>query len=288
MSRGLAPCAALAAMGIFFLAAAAPVRAVSIYFGNIFPISTNELTGTLALDGSLTASGGIASIPIPHQTWPVNIAGDPAVSTQPQSSDTSGTVDLFGTSFTSLSSINVDLLNGPPVGFAMQTVELFGPINLEIDLSGSLTALTFEQTATSSISTFGGSGGFQLPGSITATISDLTVSTTLIQETLPDQTFSLPVTLAGTWKVTWLGNASRIDLDGNLVSLELPLSYLAALTNTVGVSATFDMSLLSTLKLDFDYYLSAYIPIAEPSSVVLLVVGLLITMPLIVRPRRKP
>ncbi|MGD9645794.1 MAG: hypothetical protein AB7U73_08785, partial [Pirellulales bacterium] len=242
---------------------------------------------TLALDGSLTASGGIASIPIPHQTWPVNIAGDPAVSTQPQSSDSSGTASPFGNNLISLSSINLDLLNGPPLDFAMQTVELLGPFSLGVDFSGTLTALTFEQTG--AYVGFGGPGNgvFQLPGTITAAISDLTV-TSLIQETLPDQTFSLPVTLAGTWKVTPQSGWRRVELIGNPVSLELPLSYLAALTNTVGISATFDMSLLSTLSLDFDYHLSALVLIAEPSSVVLLAVGLLATVPFALRRRRKP
>jgi len=230
---------------------------------------------------------------------PLSLAEGPVtVSSNP--TNTNGPVQwtLTDPNLRTLSDINnldVDLLNGQSAEIAISTVDIFTNStvalikDITIDVSGTLTGLTFDQTgSTITVPTGLGTGTFTTAGDLNGTLDLNAILLQLISQPVGVQSLSLPGTLTGTYNVTPIVGGRHIALDGN-INLELPLSLVSALATSISdvvqltISASVDLQASLTIAVGYHFETNV---VPEPGSFVLLGLGLAALVP-VFRYRRK-
>ncbi|MGE0538474.1 MAG: hypothetical protein AB7O68_26160 [Pirellulales bacterium] len=248
-----------------------------------------------SISGDVTIAAKVFSLlDVPEQTSPFTSFGWPTVNSHPQSLDSLGTGTLVGLELDEISLIHVDFLNGQAadLGFANVPLTTTESGFAFLDFDATLTALTFQQTGQST--TFediftSGTGTFELPGTLTATLSDIlgTIDGFSLLS-FADQVYELPVILAGEWHVQGTNFGPEFTLEG-IQSLDVPLALATTLLQSFpgNQSVAVSFSLLSTVSLDISYHLETVDILPEPGSVVLLLIGALALAPIAHRYRRR-
>lgn len=306
----LCACYVLSLVGLV-LAASAPARAVTYPIN--FTGTEQDFVTTIDLSGNLNAVGsGVAfstksgayepfllTAPFDH---PLSLFGPPLhLSTNPKTDPHGTTFDATPGSLIDMNGLDLDFLNGQTLDFALDTIKittnssdfLVNVLLNYLDLSGTLSQLRFDQTGAAAILGGGGSGTFSVLGDLGATVDNLLVSWAgLLYFPVDPQNISLPGAFTGTWKLVGPAINLKVSLDGSL-SIDVPLALISNLTTsitdilTLTISTTFDMA--ASLNVSFSYHLEDQLYfIPEPSSVVLLGIGLCAAVvPLARRLRRK-
>jgi len=306
----LRTCAALSLVGLA-LAVAAPARAVTVPIN--FTGTEQNFDATVDLSGNLYAVGTgnvfnavtktfqpfVLTPPFNH---PLSLAGGAITVSSDPITDPLGTLfDIAGGNLVSTTDLDVDFLNGQTVDFALDTlvlttnskVALLNVLLGQIDLSGTLSQLAFDQTGASIVLGGGGSGTFAADGNLLATISNLQlVLGGLLIIPVADQPISLPGSLSGAWTVSGPANNTKVTLDGTL-SINVPIALMSNLTTSITdilsltISTTLDLA--GSLTVNFNYHLEqSGLVVPEPSSIILLGLGLCAAMvPAVHRLRRR-
>ncbi|MGE0535288.1 MAG: PEP-CTERM sorting domain-containing protein [Pirellulales bacterium] len=252
--------------------------------------ATVDLTGNLFADGNgFSPKAFVFTPPLDH---PLSLVGGAVTVTSDPKTDPLGTVfDMTPGVLSNITDLDLDLLNGQSVDFAINSIAittnssniLLNVLLSQIDISGTITDLRFDQTGLATLLGGGGNGTFSVPGDLGATVSNLKI---LLAETLPfdvdPQSVSLPGELTGTWTMSGPPNNTKIELDGAL-NIVLPLSLISnlntAITEVVTISISSTLDLQASLSVSFAYHLEqSGIVIPEPSSIVLLGLGLCAAM----------
>jgi len=194
-----------------------------------------------------------------------------------------------------INNLDVDLLNGQSAEIAISTVDIFTNStvalikDITIDVSGTLTGLTFDQTgSTIAIPTGLGTGTFTTNGNLNGTLDLNAILLQLITQPVGVQSLSLPGALTGTYNVTPIVGGRHIALDGN-INLNLPLSLVSALATSISdvvqltISASVDLQASLTIAVGYHFETNV---VPEPGSFVLLGLGLAALVP-VIRYRRK-
>lgn len=290
----LRTCAALSLVGLA-LAVAAPARAVTVpidFTGTEQNFdATIDLTGNLYADGSGAVVNTKAKVEPFKFTAPFNhplslFGGAVAISSDPKT-DPLGTSMDFGppTQLVDINDLDVDFLNGQTSDFALDTIFITTNStvsllkSISIDVSGTLTGLRFDQTGASIVLGGPGSGTFAVDGELSANIDNLlAVVFGLLQVPVGTQSITLPGALTGNWTSTQVaGPLHKIELDG-VIDLNVPISLITNLTTAITdvlsltISSTIDLQ--ASLTVSVAYHLEDLYVIPEPSSIVLLGLGL--------------
>jgi uncharacterized membrane protein len=281
------------------LAVAAPARAVTV------PINfdgteqsfdaTIDLTGNLFADGSGAVVNTKAKIEPFKFTAPLNhplalFGGPVTISSDPKTDPLGTNMDFSsGTQLVDINDLDVDFLNGQTADFALDTIFLTTNStvsllkSISIDVSGTLTGLRFDQTGAAVVLGGPGSGTFAVNGDLSANIDNLlAVVFGLLQVPVGTQSITLPGALTGSWTSTQIaGPLHKIELDG-VIDLNVPISLLTNLTTSITdvlsltISSTVDLA--ASLTVSVAYNLEDTFVIPEPSSIVLLGLGLCAAM----------
>ncbi|MBX9792189.1 MAG: PEP-CTERM sorting domain-containing protein [Pirellulales bacterium] len=291
----------MAVVGVASLAllTALPVRAVTVPL--VFTGTQQNFNGSLGASGSLKISGTALFLTFPSQTIPFSLAGTPSVTSDPTSNNLPDTGDLVAPNTNNLVDINsldLDMLNGQTTNFKANTLNINAiPFPVTLDVSGTLSGLTFSQTGAATLATIlagpvNSNGTFSVDGNLTATLSNLQAvlgafGSPLYTLTIAPTNLTNSFPLSGTWKSTAIGFGQRkIELDGS-TTLSVPLSLVSTLVSTAS-TINLAIDLLSTINVAVGYHLET-ITVPEPGSIALLGVGLCAALGIvpIVRRRRK-
>jgi hypothetical protein len=265
---------------------------------------TVDLTGNVFGDGSGAVVNTKAKIEPFKFTPPLNhslsLFGGAITTSSDPKTDPLGTVfDMNATTLLDMNDLDLDLLNGQTVDFALDTIFITTNStvsllkSISIDVSGTLTGLRFDQTAPAIVAGGPGSGTFAVGGDLTATVDNLlAVVFGLLQVPVGTQQVTLPFVLTGNWTQTGPTNNVKIELDGGLAA-DIPITLMTNLTTAITdvlsltISSTIDLA--ASLTLAYNYYLEqSGIIIPEPSSIILLGLGLCAAMvPAVHRMRRR-
>jgi hypothetical protein len=309
----------LAALAVALLACVGTVNAAVVDCEVFFDGTEQDFAGSLTASGTLTSQGvgllfGSPFVLSPNpQTDPVGLNPDTiSISSDPMSltADQSGTPETtvigidtasFPGDVTDISDLNIDLLNGVTQTFALDTLNLelliFNvlPGNLDIDVSGRLKQLLFYQDPGAAVtvgdSTAGGAT-YAISG-IARAVIDATVAVlgkSLIVISLVDQTLDTPLVLTGTVTSSVVNTTDvAASFDGSaLIGAPLTLSTtLATALGSVGFTGTIDLA--SSINVGVSYHLECLCEgiIPEPSTIVLLGLGIVGCIPVIRRRLRK-
>ena len=290
----LRTCAALSLVGLA-LAVAAPARAVTV------PINftgteqnfdaTIDLTGNVFGDGKGSVVNTKKVIEPFKFTAPLNhplslYGGSPVlISSDPITSPAGTTFDMTPGQLVNMTDLDVDLLNGQTADFALDTIFITtnSTVSLlkaiSIDVSGTLTGMSFTQTGAATVLGGPGSGTFSVTGDLSANIDNLLATVFgLLFIPVGSQSVTLPGALTGTWTQSGPTNNTKIALDGT-VDLNIPISLITNLTTSITdvlsltISSTIDLQ--ASLTVSVAYHLEqSGIVIPEPSSIALLGIGL--------------
>lgn len=290
----LRTCAALSLVGLA-LAVAAPARAVSVpidFTGTEQNFdATIDLTGNLFADGSGAVVNTKAKVEPFKFTAPFNhpltlFGGAVVISADPKTDPLGTAFDFSGVNqLVDMADLDVDFLNGQTSDFALDTIFITTNStvsllkSISIDVSGTLTGLRFDQTGAATVLGGPGSGTFSVDGELSANIDNLlAVVFGLLQVPVGTQSITLPGSLTGTWTTTPLGGPNtKIALDG-VIDLNVPISLITNLTTAITdvlsltISSTIDLQ--ASLTVSVAYHLEDIVSIPEPSSIVLLGIGL--------------
>ena len=288
----LRTCAALSLVGLA-LAVAAPARAVTVpidFTGTEQNFdATIDLTGNLYADGSGAVVNTKAKVEPFKFTPPFNhplalYGGAVTLSSDPKTDPLGTTFDMSVNQLVDMTDLDVDFLNGQTSDFALDTIFITTNStvsllkSISIDVSGTLTGLRFDQTGAATVLGGPGSGTFSVDGNLSANIDNLlAVVFGLLQVPVGTQSISLPGSLTGSWTTTGPPNATKIALDG-VIDLNVPISLITNLTTAITdvlsltISSTIDLQ--ASLTVSVAYHLEDIVSIPEPSSIVLLGIGL--------------
>lgn len=288
----LRTCAALSLVGLA-LAVAAPARAVTVpidFTGTEQNFdATIDLTGNLYADGSGAVVNTKAKVEPFKFTAPFNhplslFGGAVVISADPKTDPLGTTFDMQVDQLVDMTDLDVDFLNGQTSDFALDTIFITTNStvsllkSISIDVSGTLTGLRFDQTGAAVVLGGPGSGTFAVAGDLSANIDNLlAVVFGLLQVPVGTQSITLPGSLTGTWTTTGPPNATKIALDG-VIDLNVPISLITNLTTAITdvlsltISSTIDLQ--ASLTVSVAYHLEDIVSIPEPSSIVLLGIGL--------------
>ncbi|MGE0538112.1 MAG: PEP-CTERM sorting domain-containing protein [Pirellulales bacterium] len=281
-------CAALSLVGLA-LAVAAPARAVTVPIN--FTGTEQDFDGTVDLTGNLNAVGsGVVfgqNFTITQNNYPLSLVGGAVtVSTDPITDPPGTTFDAIVGDLLDMNDLDLDLLNGQTSNFNITPITILtnnALVNLilanGVKVGGTLTDLRFDQTGLATVLGGAGSGTFSVAGDLSATVDNLLADIAGIQTVAVAATsVSLPYLLTGTWTMSGPALATKIELDGS-ANLSVPVSLLTALATDVGVAAlTASIDLAASLTVAFNYHLEDVVAIPEPSSIVLLALGLCAAM----------
>jgi len=275
---------------------------------SVAPDDDDTFHADVDLTGNLTATGGgaaynatakaiqpfVVTAPTVH---PLSFTGGPqSVDSNPTGQGDFTLTDPNLHTLVDIQNLDVDLLNGQSVPFAIDTVDIFtnskiGLLkDITIDVSATLSKLTFDQTGSSVLTPTGvGTGTFVVNGDLNGTASDLNaIVLQLLSLPLDPQDLTLPGALAGTYTITSVPGGRKISLDGS-INLQLPLTLNTQLSTSnsdvvpLTISTTVDLAASLTIAVGF--HLSTVVA-PEPGSFVLLGIGLAALVP-IIRHRRK-
>lgn len=163
--------------------------------------------------------------------------------------------------------------------------------DLSVYLRGFVTEFKFEQTSSSEVSGTAFAGTFVVPGSFTAS-NDFDIkfkqdhSSPIIHHEI-----SVPTTLNGSWTSTSLGNGYQwVLLEGSL-NLDLPIfptvAFASSFTDLMhGLSISSTLDFVGSLAMNLSYQSGFLLQIPEPSSIVLLGIGLAAVVGVAVQRRR--
>ena len=302
--RGLAPLLA----GLFFswlgtacLGTAARAAFVPVdFFG-----PAQDFSATATLNGNFVATGSGATKNIfnqisafaftPPLSHPLSLNPSPVlIATEPLTFPFGTIFELVGLDLLDMQKVNVDFLNGGKAPISLDTINIttnssIGLLqNLSIDISGTLSNLTFTQTGTPTITGSGGSGTFSVPGDIGLTLSDAQVNLLgFLPLPIPDISGSFSQALTGTWTLSGNNSNLKVALDG-AYSIASPLALQTAfgfsaevpiLLPGLTISSTLDLA--ASLNLALSYHLEQTgLSVPEPGAVVLLGIGLLCGCPM--------
>jgi len=292
----LRTCAALSLVGLA-LAVAAPARAVTVPIN--FTGTEQNFDATIDLTGNLFAAGSGAVVNTKNKVepfkftapfnHPLTLFGGPiAISSDPKTDPLGTTFDISPAGqLVSTTDLDVDFLNGQTADFALDT--LFLTTNstvsllksISIDVSGTLTGLSFDQTGASVVVGGPTSGTFAVDGNLNANIDNLlAVVFGLLQVPVGTQSISLPGALTGSWATSGPANNTKITLDG-VIDLNVPISLLTnlttSLTDVLSLTISSTVDLAGSLTVSVAYHLEQSginLVIPEPSSIVLLGLGI--------------
>lgn len=287
----------LAAIVIQAGAASSRAALVNVNFSG----PSQAFVGVTSEFGSLTASGTGQAFnaktskvepfaltpPLTHVLTPA--AGFSPVSTDP-ASIVPAVFDVTPTAINDIKGLNVDLLTGAssPVVFDTINITTTSAIpllkNFTLDISASLSALSFNQTGAATLTPQGPNfGTFSIPGDYYSHLSDyFTTYFGLLPFQLPDifETTSLPLT--GIYTITGPPNAAKITLDGTIglailvtdgggnlnADIDSPISL------TVNASVDAAVSILVNVGYHFE---QDQLVVPEPGSISLMALGLSLT-----------
>ncbi len=304
-------CAALSLVGLA-LAVAAPARAVTVPINFTGPAQdfdlTVDLTGNIFANGSGAVLNTKAKIEPFKFTAPLNhslslFGGAITTSSDPKTDPLGTQFDFVNNSpqLVNMTDLDLDLLNGQTVDFALDTIFLTTNStvsllkSISIDVSGTLTGLRFDQTAPAIVVGGPSSGTFAVGGDLTATVDNLlAVVFGLLQVPVGTQQVTLPFVLNGSWTTSGPLGSAKIELDGGL-SADIPISLMTNLTTAITdvlsltISSTVDLAASLTLAYNYSLEQSGLnLIIPEPSSIILLGLGLCAAMvPAVHRMRRR-
>ncbi len=290
----LRTCAALSLVGLA-LAVAAPARAVSVPID--FTGTEQNFDATIDLTGNLFADGSGAVVNTKAKVEPFKFTapfdhplalygGAVTLSSDPKTDPLGTAFDFSGVNqLVDMADLDVDFLNGQTSDFALDTIFITTNStvsllkSISIDVSGTLTGLRFDQTGAATVLGGPGSGTFSVDGELSANIDNLlAVVFGLLQVPVGTQSITLPGSLTGTWTTTPLGGPNtKIALDG-VIDLNVPISLITNLTTAITdvlsltISSTIDLQ--ASLTVSVAYHLEDIVSIPEPSSIVLLGIGL--------------
>jgi hypothetical protein len=284
-------------------------RAQAVTFPINFSGTEQNFDATIDLTGNLFAGGSGAVVntkakvepfkftnPLNH---PLALFGGPiAISSDPKTDPLGTTFDVVGGGqLVSTSDLDIDFLNGQTADFALDT--LFLTTNstvsllksISIDVSGTLTGLSFDQTGASVVVGGPNSGTFAVDGNLNANIDNLlAVVFGLLQVPVGTQSISLPGVLTGNWATSGPVNNTKITLDG-FIDLNVPISLLTNLTTSITdvlsltISSTIDLA--GSLTVSVAYHLEDHLVVCpEPGSIALLGLGLAAVVGVAVQRRR--
>jgi len=279
--------------------------------GDLVPNSAQTFNAVVDLTGNIDATGGGAAYDSKLKkvtnftltaptTHPLSLFDGP-VSVSSNPTNTNGPVQWTLTdpnlrTLSDIQNLDVDLLNGQTADFALNTVDIFTNSTLTllkditIDVSGTLTGLSFDQTgSTITLPTGLGTGTFATDGILNGQIDNLqAVAIGLITVPVGTQVLALPGALTGTYNVTPIVGGRHIALDGT-INLNLPLSLVTQLTTSISdvvqlsISTTIDLQASLTIAVGYHFETNV---VPEPGSFVLLGLGLAALVP-VFRYRRK-
>lgn len=257
-------------------------------------VSPFVVTG-VASDPGATPPGG-ASAPISLDSGVV-VVNSTASSTAPNPAGADWTLtDPNLKTLSDVQNLDVDLLTGATGSFAINTLHVYtNSVNfllkdIDINLGGTLSAMSFTQTGAAALAPTGvGTGTYSIDGDISATVSGLLASILFGAVEIPvdDQVISSPFALTGSYTVTAIPGGRHIALDGS-VNLAVPVSVVTALVTSLAtpaltISTTVD--LLASITVAVGYHLETNV-VPEPGSFILLGIGLAALVP-VLRLRRK-
>jgi hypothetical protein len=203
-----------------------------------------------------------------------------------------------------VSNLHLDLLNGVTPEFSIDPLFLeliisgAFPGSLDITLDAKVLSLGFWQDADSTI-TVNPDGTFEIPGKIMGTFDGTAeaLSGAVEVATFEAEAFESDIVLVGTVTATAQGGPDPQDVlvsfDGDIdlnIPLDIPDEVIAFGDNNVGATGT--INLFSSVNLAVSYHLETmledvHVVIPEPSSVVLLGLGLIALIPVARRKLRK-
>jgi hypothetical protein len=254
--------------------------------------ATIDLTGNVFANGAGSVINTKAKLEPFKFTNPLNhplaLYGGPiSLSTDPQTASPNATLFEYSgyDQIIDMVGLDVDFLNGQTADFALDTIFLTTNStvsllkSISIDVAGTLSGLSFDQTGAATLLGGPGSGTFSVAGDLTATVDNLlAVVFGLLQVPVDSQVITLPGSLTGNWSITGSPINSKVSLDG-VIHLDIPISLLTNLTTAITdvlsltISSTIDLG--ASLTVDVQYHLEGiHYLCPEPGSVVLLGIGL--------------
>jgi len=322
----VAACAAV----LLALVAAQPARAVLVQFETNHPpnpgvppgnSNVSKFTGQLTGSGASTITGvtpitgqvfGNAFRLEPNQqVTPLSLS--PATvnfTTGPKSVGDADSKGVFGTNKSNLEitvpgngshiigaqEVDVDLLNGQSVPFALNTIPLTivnviisggqtfeFPGQLNIDVSAVLKQLWTEQNGLATfVPTGQGTGTFAMPSTIHGVLDAHIALNKANVFDLKDTKLNEDLLVTGNYTVDPIAGTpglARVTLTGG-TNLSLPLSLATAFATDLGIAAlTGTVSLLASINVGLSFQLQDVVIVPEPGAVILLGVGLAAALP---------
>jgi autotransporter translocation and assembly factor TamB len=279
-------CAAFVVLAMTVLASE-PARAVT-FPGDISGTeqafdTTIDLTGNIFANGNGSVVNTKSKVEQFKFTAPLNhslslFGNNFKLSADPKSDPLGASYDFASNSkLVDIDDMELDLLDGQTVDFALDTIYLTTNStvsllkSISVDVSGTLSGLSFNQTGPAQILGGSGSGTFSIAGEVTAHVDNLmAVVFGLMQVPIDSQTVVIPMVFQGNWTLN--GFRPKLTLDGNFIdgdfTLDIPISLLTNLTTAI-TDLSANLTLNGQLHLEPDI---CFCP--EPGSVVLLGIGL--------------
>jgi hypothetical protein len=259
--------------------------------------------GTMSAFGSGQAfnakSGKVEPFSLtPPNIHPLTLAGGFAlVNSQPDSIGTA-LFDITPGAITSMSNVDVDLLNGTKVPIVFSQITLTSnsaiPIlqKITVDAAGDASKINFFQTGAATLVPLGpGIGTYSIPGDFDVQVTNFTATLFgILPFNLGSLSTIVPSALTGTYTITGPPNSAKLTLDGTL-GLQVPVnvadSFVLNLTNPLSLTVSASAAAIATVFINVGYHLEQdQLVVPEPGSIALLGIGVAMCGAVVWRRRR--